>query len=165
LLGVEPDVTVEDGEIFGGRLQLIHTPGHDSDTVCWFDIPTGTLISGDSLQANGTTTQGIGLYMDLPGYVSSLARLSSMEIENIIAGHPYLPCGSVAKGKKQVAEYLNICTELVGFYNNFIRDELKSGEHDAVVIARRLIEKVGGIIPEYMFLPLYTVTEHLKAIS
>ena len=60
LQGVAVDIALEDGEVLADRLQLIHTPGHDDDCVCWLDIPTGTLITGDSLQANGTICQGIG---------------------------------------------------------------------------------------------------------
>lgn len=46
--GVEADILLEDNEVIGGRLRVIHTPGHDDDAVCWFDEKTGTLISGDS---------------------------------------------------------------------------------------------------------------------
>ena len=54
LKGVPVDRVLEDGEVVAGRLQEIHTPGHDDDCVCWYDIPTKTLITGDSLQGNGT---------------------------------------------------------------------------------------------------------------
>ena len=41
-------------------------------------LPTGTLITGDSLQANGTICQGIGFYQDLAGYEKALERLLAL---------------------------------------------------------------------------------------
>ena len=52
LEGCEPDILLGDGEGWG-PLALIHTPGHDTDSCCWWHIPTGTLICGDSLQQRG----------------------------------------------------------------------------------------------------------------
>ena len=143
LRGVTPDRLLIDGEYIAGRLRLIHTPGHDTDTVCWYDEPTSTLLSGDSLQANGTTLQGIGLIMDLLGYRESLKKLADMPIENIVAGHPYLPCGASALGRKAAERYLNTCIELVDFYDDFIGRALSSGRDDPTDIARSLIHEVG----------------------
>ena len=75
LKGVPVDRVLEDGEVIAGRLQVIHTPGHDDDCVCWYDIPTKTLITGDSLQGNGTPAQGVGFYKNLEQYLSSLQKL------------------------------------------------------------------------------------------
>jgi len=52
LQGVKVDIALEDGDVLANRLKLIHTPGHDDDCVCWLDLPTGTLITGDSLAYN-----------------------------------------------------------------------------------------------------------------
>ena len=66
LRGVEPDRILRDGEALGDRLTVLHTPGHDGDCVCWYDRKTKTAVTGDSLQANGTVTQGIAFYQDAP---------------------------------------------------------------------------------------------------
>ena len=109
LRGVQPDFLIEDNELVAGRLRLVHTPGHDDDTVCWFDEETKTLLTGDSLQAGGAPNLGIGFYQDLTAYRDSLLRISEMQIENIIAAHYLVPCGSTAIGKDAVQEYLSVC--------------------------------------------------------
>lgn len=88
LQGVPVDRILEDGEVIAGRLQVIHTPGHDDDCVCWYDIPTGTLITGDSLQGNGTPAQGIGFYKDLESHANSLFYLFFGVIINMVMTIP-----------------------------------------------------------------------------
>ena len=97
LQGVDADLLVDEGEVFDGRLKLIHTPGHDDECVAWFDLPTSTLITGDSVQANGTPAQGIGFYQDLDGYLSSLSKLEALGAETLVAGHDYDGIGSVIR--------------------------------------------------------------------
>jgi len=162
LKGIEPDLLLEDGGVVAGHLRLIHTPGHDDDSVCWYDMNTKTLICGDSLQFNGTSTQGIGFYQDLKAYRNTLRKLSEIPVNNIILGHPYNPCGAVAIGQEKAYAFLEECISLVDIYDEFIRNLVNEGENDPVVIAQRLIEHMGGKMPEYLFLALYTVTEHLK---
>ncbi len=162
LQGLEPDILLDDNDTIAGRLQLIHTPGHDTDSVCWLDTTTNTLISGDSLQANGTILQGIGFYLDLKGYRNSLCRLQTLKIDNIITGHPYEPCGSSAIGTEKSAAYLRKCLYLTDTYDILIREIKRTGISEPAQIAVQLIERLGGNLPEYLFLALYTVCEHLK---
>ena len=163
--GVEAEIVLDEGDVLDNRLKLISTPGHDTDSVCYFDIKTKTLLSGDSLQGNGTASQGLALYMDLPTYRKSLKNLTSMDIENIIASHLYTRSGDKAIGAKAAAEYINTCRKIIDIYDEFIRKQMDMGETDARNIARKLIADMGGKEPEKLFLPLYTVTEHIKEIK
>lgn len=162
LRGVEPDILLDDGAIAANRLRLIHTPGHDDDCVCWLDEASKTLISGDSLQLNGTQTQGIGFYQDLTGYRNSLRRLMNMDIENIVAGHDYLPRGALAIGREKICSYLESCLYLTDTYDILLREFRNHGATEPAELAVRLIEHLGGQAPDYLFLALYTVCEHLK---
>ena len=164
LVGIEPDLIVNDGECVGGEMKFIFTPGHDTDSGCWLHLPTRTLISGDSLQSNGTDVQGIGLYMDLPAYKGSLRKLAAMEIDNILTGHHYLPLGYEAYGREATDKYLSKCASLVDEYGSFIEAMHREG-HTAIEIAKALIHHVDGKEPKFMFLPLFTVTEHIKEIE
>ncbi len=164
LKGVEPDMIVGDGSIIGGEMQYISSPGHDSDSGCWLHLKSKTLFSGDSLQLNGTSVQGIALYMDLPSYRATLSRLGSLDIEQIIAGHEFLPDGAYSKGKDKVKEYLSSCLSYTELYGRIIEQNAKDGL-DAPSIARALIKEVGAIEPAYLFLPLYSVSEHLKELK
>ncbi len=164
LTGTEPDLIIQDGDIIEGEMQFVFTPGHDTDSGCWLHLPTRTLISGDSLQANGTHVQGIALYMDLPAYKSSVAKLAQADIQNILAAHPYLPLGYSAYGREDVSRYLSECISLVYEYGKFIEEKHRAGL-TPLQIAKALIKHVDGTEPKFMFLPLFTVTEHIKEIN
>ncbi len=161
LEGAEPDLLMRDGDTLGD-LTLLHTPGHDTDACCYLDRRTMTLITGDSLQLNGTVTQGCALLMDAPGYRRTLARLSGMPIENIVCGHPYLPLGAEAIGRDAARAYLQACAACDCHDEGFVRGMQAAGEEDPVAIARALIREVGGREPGRLFLPLYTVTQYMR---
>ena len=165
LKGVRVDRAMEDGEIIAGRLQVIHTPGHDDDCVCWYDLETKTLITGDSLQGNGTPAQGVGFYKNLESYLASLRKLQQMPIENIICGHEYDEIGWYISGGEAVDKALQQCVESTRRYQAFIEEKYRSGITDPVEIALELIRTHGCAMPERLFLALYTVTQHLEAIT
>jgi len=159
LKGVQVDAVLEDGAVLANRLQLIHTPGHDDDCVCWLDIPTGTLITGDSLQANGTICQGVGFYKSLPDYLDTLRKLQPLSIQNILCGHDYAGIGYWMEGESQVKTAFTYCQERVEAYDRFIRGKK---DREPAVIAVDLIRELGCGMPAHLFMALYTVTEHLK---
>ena len=165
LQGVPVDQVLQDGDVIAGRLQVIHTPGHDDDCVCWYDIPTKTLITGDSLQGNGTPAQGVGFYKNLDQYLASLKKLQAMEIENMVCGHEYDQIGWNISGAKAVKTALQSCYDAVQRYHEFIQQKYLAGEKDPVEIALELIRTHGCAMPERLFLALYTVTQHLVKIQ
>lgn len=164
LRGVEPDRLMRDGERLG-PLTLLHTPGHDTDSCCFLDERTQTLVTGDSLQLNGTVSQGCALLMDAAGYRQTLKRLMRMPIQNIVCGHPYLPLGAEAIGADSTREYLEACMACDAHDAGFVEGMLAAGVTDAASIARALIAEIGGKEPEKLFLPLYTVHEYIKQRS
>jgi len=159
LQGVAVDMALADGDILANRVQLVHTTGHDDDCVCWLDLPTGTLITGDSLQANGTICQGVGFYKSLPDYLYTLDKLEKLPIRSILCGHDYEGIGYWICGKAAVAKALAYCRQRVDTYARFIRQ--RKGQ-DAAQIASQLIQEEGCGMPEHLFMALYTVTQHLK---
>ncbi|HJA91529.1 MAG TPA: MBL fold metallo-hydrolase [Candidatus Eisenbergiella merdipullorum] len=163
--GVKEDTILEDGSVVAGRLQVVAAPGHDDDCICFLDLASKTLISGDSLQGNGTRTQGTALYMDLGAYRSTLNRLMGMEIKNIISAHPYLFSGESAKGEKECGIYLEKCMEITRLYEEYIRLSLQAGERDTVEIAKGLIDHMGNERPAWLFQPLYTVDAHRRELQ
>ncbi len=164
LCGTEPDGMLCDGDTVNGRLTLIKTPGHDTDTVCFFDTVTKTVICGDSLQANGTVSQGIGLYMELAPYRESIERIESIGAHNLLLGHSYDPIGDTAIGGDEVKKCLGICRETVNTYHRIVK-ECKLRNMNAADTARSLTREVNAYLPEFLFLPLYTVTAHLREIK
>ncbi len=165
LKGVEPDKLLEEKELLEGRFYAVATPGHDDDCLTWVDSATGTAFTGDSIQANGTPTQGIGFYRNLDFYRRSLDVLSGLGLENIVCGHDYDGIGSVVKGREAVSAALRSCAERVELYDRKIKEYVASGvpaEEEPVSIALKLIGEVGCGMPDALFLALHTVSEHLK---
>ena len=163
LVGVKVDRIVEDGQDLDGILKLIETPGHDGGCVCWYDIKTKTAITGDSLQGNGTDAQGIGFYQDLEVYRSSVRKLLASDVENLLCGHDYDRLGYWISGKSAVDSALSESLSLTEFYQQFVDNELASGNTDPVKIAEKLIKEHGCGVPNYLFMSVYTVCEHIKA--
>ncbi len=160
LEGVTADSLLHDGDTLG-PLRLIHTPGHDSDSCCYLDTRSGTLITGDSLQLNGTATQGCALLMD-GRYDDSLNKLLRLPIQSIVCGHEYLPLGGHALGPEAAAHFLQACKDISAHNRGFVHGMQAAGVSDAVEIAKALIDEVGGVQPEHLFLPLYTVTGYME---
>ena len=177
LKGVEPDKVLKEGELLADRFIVISTPGHDDDCLSWIDTKTGTAFTGDSLQANGTPTQGVGFYRDLPAYRRTLEKLSRQNLTNIVCGHWYDGIGDVVKGCDAVKTALTYCEERVALYDRKLRDfvlgvgggadatkGIAEDESALVPLALKLIGEVGCGMPDALFLALHTVSEHLKEI-
>ncbi|MDD3336169.1 MAG: MBL fold metallo-hydrolase [Eubacteriales bacterium] len=159
--GAKLDLPLEDGDCLG-PLKLLHTPGHDTDSCSYLDTRTGTLITGDSLQLNGTVSQGCALLMDVVGYERTLHRLLDTPVQTIVCGHPYLPLGPGAEGADECRRYLEACLACYRHDEGFVNGMLAAGESDIAVIARALVDEVGGKEPKFLFLPMTTVAEYIS---
>ena len=100
-----------DGELIGGRLQVVSLPGHTQNSVGFLDLKTNTLLSGDCLQL-----EGVGKYRNGIGYpslyIESCKKLKKMNISRIVTAHEYDPLGSIADGKDEVEKYLDLCIKI-----------------------------------------------------
>jgi len=168
LKGVNPDKVLEEGELLEGRFRVLSTPGHDDDCLTWIDTKTNTAFTGDSLQANGTPTQGVGFYRSLPNYRATLEKLARQKLENIVCGHDYDGIGNVIRGADAVSSALDFSAACVRRYGERIAAYVKMGvpiEDEPVTLARKLIGEVGCGMPDALFLALHTVSEHLKEMN
>ncbi|OGU17361.1 MAG: MBL fold metallo-hydrolase [Geobacteraceae bacterium GWC2_53_11] len=83
--GKDVDELLHDGQIIKAGddlLQVLHTPGHSSDSICLYSKAHRILFSGDTQVrihvAGGTYA---------PEYVETLKRLSTLRISTIYSGH------------------------------------------------------------------------------
>ncbi len=93
-----------DGEVLsaaGVRIEVLATPGHTADSVCFHlpdDGPAGSVLTGDTVLGRGTT---VLCYPDgtLGEYLASLDRLESLGGALVLPAHgPTLPViGEVAR--------------------------------------------------------------------
>lgn len=166
LCGILPDKLIADGGRIGGRLRLIAASGHDSDSVCFLDERTNTLLTGDSVQGLGAAGSGLAFYQDVGLYQSSISRLLQEQADQLGAAHDYAPVGAVVSGRKNVEEYLKLCLGVSERYHRILskwkQEEPKLGIKEA---ALRLIREEGRTAPGYLFLEMYTVSAHFRAIQ
>lgn len=83
--GKDVDELLRDGQIIKAgddELQVLHTPGHSSDSVCLYNIAQRILFSGDTQLRARTSGGGFA-----PEYIETLRRLSTLRIETVYSGH------------------------------------------------------------------------------
>lgn len=76
--------------------QVLHTPGHSWDSVCYYHAPSGSLISGDTLLGSGS--RGVlvppAVYANPVQMARTLKLLKSLPLRAVYPGH-----GSVFEGE------------------------------------------------------------------
>lgn len=84
-----PERLLADGEEIvhqEGRLRAVHTPGHESGHLCYYDPERRWLYTGDLILGTGTTVvappDG-----DMQAYLASLRRLLALDLARILPGH------------------------------------------------------------------------------
>jgi glyoxylase-like metal-dependent hydrolase (beta-lactamase superfamily II) len=68
------------------NLEVIHTPGHTSGSICIYEMKTKSLFSGDTVFAGGTLSY-IAESGSVGDYINSITRLETLRISKIFPGH------------------------------------------------------------------------------
>ncbi|MDU0200995.1 MBL fold metallo-hydrolase [Paenibacillus sp. MAH-36] len=80
-----------DGETlpFAGGIKMIHTPGHTPGHVCFYHLPSKTLVAGDAMVIENGELKGPveALTPDLRTALQSLKKFKMYDIENVICYH------------------------------------------------------------------------------
>jgi hydroxyacylglutathione hydrolase len=83
------DFTYADGDEIpydGGKLKIVHTPGHESGHCCFYEPELKDLLTGDHILGRGTTVipppDG-----DMADYIRSLKKLLDLQIRRLLPGH------------------------------------------------------------------------------
>jgi glyoxylase-like metal-dependent hydrolase (beta-lactamase superfamily II) len=67
-------------------LDVVHTPGHTSGSICIYEVNLKILFTGDTVFSRGTLSY-IGESGSVGDYINSIARLGTMKITYIYPGH------------------------------------------------------------------------------
>lgn len=84
-----PDQVLDDGDtVLAGEesLQVLHTPGHASNHLCFLHAGLNWLITGDHI-INGSTVVIDPPDGNMGDYLRSLERLKSLTLDSILPGH------------------------------------------------------------------------------
>jgi glyoxylase-like metal-dependent hydrolase (beta-lactamase superfamily II) len=89
---------VELGEL---EIEVLHTPGHSRDHLCFCDRRAGLVAVGDLVAGQGTVV------IDPPGghmadYLASLARLIQRGVTTLVPAHGY----PIERGEQRLLEYI-----------------------------------------------------------
>ncbi len=87
--GIDPDFVYDQGDEIAydsGRLEVVHTPGHESGHCCFFERARRWLFTGDHVVGEGTVViappDG-----DMAAYIASLERLLALPARLLLGGH------------------------------------------------------------------------------
>lgn len=86
---VEPDATLEDGELIAGTggLRVIHTPGHSPGHIALLHEPTRTVLVGDAVFHTGKLGFGPATFAADPEARSSGAARIPVDVTAVGFGH------------------------------------------------------------------------------
>ena len=74
-------------ELSGFEWEVIHTPGHTIDSICLYNQPTKTAITGDTVLPHAMADADKTAGGSLDHYFYGLKQLLRKDIENILPGH------------------------------------------------------------------------------
>ena len=103
--------------------------------------------------------------MDLPGYRCALRRLIAEPVRTVLAGHAYLPWRQAVMRDENARKMLKEALELTEKYGIIMKEALAKGITDPAEEAEYLIRKVGGVMPPFLFMALFTVREYRKEMG
>ena len=98
-----PSRILEDGEVFHEdefSLEVVHTPGHASNHLCFILREEKFIFTGDHIM-NGSTVVIGPPDGNMKQYIESLEKLKDYDIEKIAPGH-----GEVLENPHQVADWI-----------------------------------------------------------
>jgi glyoxylase-like metal-dependent hydrolase (beta-lactamase superfamily II) len=106
---VKVDTVLKDGDVLrinGDRMEVIHTPGHSSGSVCFYLPHSRILFSGDTILRDVTPNPFYGgefknAQMGLIHFLASLDKLKPLAIDKIYPGH-----GEELDSQKAIIEML-----------------------------------------------------------
>jgi glyoxylase-like metal-dependent hydrolase (beta-lactamase superfamily II) len=67
-------------------LEVVHTPGHTSGSVCIYEVNSKVLFTGDTVFAEGTLSY-ISESGSVGDYINSIGRLGTIKVNEIYPGH------------------------------------------------------------------------------
>jgi glyoxylase-like metal-dependent hydrolase (beta-lactamase superfamily II) len=173
LTPMAPDFELRDGDIVDlgdSRLEINHTPGHDTDAICILDTASGYLFTGDSIQCEGTASAGIAFYLNLSDYRQSLKKIEDAvhagSIKAVVAAHPYIPYSGIMRGD-DMHGFLRKSNVALRRYDEIIRDLLigKKEPINLLEITTGVLRQVGlTTSPALPVLAMHTVSNHINEI-
>jgi glyoxylase-like metal-dependent hydrolase (beta-lactamase superfamily II) len=106
---------LDGGEILdlnGHPWEVIHTPGHSLDSICFYHAPTKTVVTGDTVQPHQMAEPDKEAGGRLDHYLFGIKQLLKRDIENVLPGHG----APIAKIGRRIVEetYESLMMKIIG---------------------------------------------------
>ncbi len=85
---IEPDQTLKEGDRVGGRLTILHTPGHTPGSISLYDQPSKLIFVADTIRHVGGKLQGPPeeFTFDMNEAIRSIQKISNADFSTILGG-------------------------------------------------------------------------------
>jgi len=107
------------------KLEVIHTPGHSPDFVCFYDRSGKTVFTGDSVVGGTTMIDDFVIVQDVDAYLASINRLQKLDMKLMLMDHPYLPYENAFLRDQQLKDYLKFSVDINAQISDQILETLK----------------------------------------
>jgi len=140
-------------EVSDRKIEVFHSSGHSSGSICLIDKEVGLSVTGDSVQGLGVDRPL--LFYSSIAYTNSMRRLSLEPLSTFMMGHPFPPFEKgVIKGK-EVKNILEKSLEAVRSLKEKINNVLRE-------VGRPLtVEEIGIKLPEVREQTIRPILEEL----
>jgi len=164
-----PDITLRGGETITAGVfsfQVLWTPGHSPGHICLYEPDRKVLISGDHVLT--TITPNVGLHPQssenpLGDYVSSLDKISQLDVDLILPGHETPFTGLAARIEQTIQHHAQRNMEILA--------TLTAGPKTAYQVVRDMswqsdTSNAGwqNLPPVHKRLAILEILSHLKAM-
>lgn len=124
---------------------VLHTPGHSNGSVCFLEMNSGALFTGDCLMGDGFF-HGIPQYCRLRDYIVSMERLMHIEAEVVFCDHnaPFNGNQLASKAQQSIECAMRIDKAVRGYVNEHQKENDISLGKLAEVICRSEEKNVGA---------------------
>lgn len=91
-------------------LQTLHTPGHCSGAICFYEPKHQLLFTGDTIFAGGTLG-GIFPSGNISDYIGTLHQLSGLKVREILPGHGVISKNPASDFERALSGSINLMGE------------------------------------------------------
>lgn len=108
-----PDRLLSDGDIVmsnGVELEVIAAPGHCDSMICMLDRDDRVLYASDAIQGEGLISKRgffLPAYDNVEEYSSSMHKLTGVNFNQLVLGHPYVPYGKPVLNRSEALDLID----------------------------------------------------------
>jgi glyoxylase-like metal-dependent hydrolase (beta-lactamase superfamily II) len=139
--------TIEAGPL---RLEVIAAPGHTRDSFCFYEPHQRLLFTGDAVNGEGTAFDDLPVFQDLEALPATMERLQRLDLDLLLAAHPYLPFRDSILPQDKARELMRRTAEFSRSLSRRLEELLaqSGGERSTAELSALICAEMGPNRPE-----------------